>query len=68
MTDFGGISAINNVAECELNISAQIKDSITLTSYDLDELGCTASNFRHQPKRVESKDSGLSGVTQKRSV
>ena len=53
------------MAECELNIPIKITSgSATLTSSDLNELGCSASTAKHLTnnlnERIESNDSGFS--------
>jgi len=61
MTDFGGSGHGGTVAECELNIPIKITSgSATLTSSDLNELGCSASTTKHLNERIESNDSGFS--------
>lgn len=61
MTDFGGSGHGGTVAECELNIPIRITSgSATLTSSDLNELGCSASTTKHLNERIESNDSGFS--------
>jgi hypothetical protein len=61
MTDFGGSGHGGAVAECELNIPIKITSgSATLTSSDLNELGCSASTTKHLNERIESNDSGFS--------
>ena len=58
MTDFGGCGQPGAVADCELNIPLQISSgSATLTTSDLNELGCSLSA---SPLRLESADSGFS--------
>ena len=57
MTDFGGSGQPGAVAECELNLPLQITSgSATLTTSDLNELGCSVSA---SPLRLESADSGF---------
>lgn len=57
MTDFGGSGQPGAVAECELNLPLQITSgSATLTTSDLNELGCSLSA---SPLRLESADSGF---------
>merc|ERR1712050_602512 len=44
MTDFGGSGLGGTIAECELNLPEKsVSGSTTLTSSDLNELGCTSS-------------------------
>lgn len=55
MTDFGGRGNGGTIAECELNIPEQsVVGCSTLTSSDLNELGCTSST---------SAKSGSSGIS-----
>lgn len=57
MTDFGGSGHSGAVAECELNDVPQLASgSATLTTSDLNELGCSISA---SPLRLESADSGF---------
>jgi len=60
MTDFGGAGHGGTIAECELNLPDQsVAGSATLTSSDLNELGCTSS--------TSAKSSSESGISSAKS-
>ena len=60
MTDFGGAGHGGTIAECELNLPSQSVNgcSATLTSSDLNELGCTSSTSA----KSSSSSSGISSA------
>ena len=64
MTDFGGSGQPGAVAECELNLPGQIS-STTLTSSDLNQLGCS---LQASPLRLESADSGFAASSRTTST
>jgi hypothetical protein len=64
MTDFGGAGHGGIVAECELNLPEQsVAGCSTLTSSDLNELGCTSSTSA----KSTASSSGISSAKSDRS-